>query len=144
VPQVEASCLNRSHVGKCNNHHQLIMKAGRMKNHDARITYALQLLSVVPHMPQNVLVAWMCHKKYSVCFKTSSRHEFSVPWHVSTYCPLCYKFWMFCMHSTHQPSLCIVGSSSREPRLIKFSPRALAKSPCIRQIRVAPWEPLKT
>jgi hypothetical protein len=80
-------------------------------------------------MPQNILVTQMCHIKFLVCFKTSRRQESSVPWHVSTHCPLCYKFWMFCMCSTHQPSLCIVGNSSREPSLIKFSLWALVKFP---------------
>jgi hypothetical protein len=87
--------------------------------------------------PQNILVAWMCHIKFLVFFKTSRRQESSVPWHVSTHCPLCYKFWMFCMCSTHQPSLCTVGNSSCEPSLIKFfflfGP--LSSSLRIRQIR---------
>jgi hypothetical protein len=115
------------------------MKAGGLKNQGDRTTHPLQLLSVVSHMPQNILVARMCHKKSSVCFKTSSRHESSVPWHVSTHCPLCYKLWMFCMCSTHQPSLCTAGNSSREPSLIKFffffffGPSS--SSPRIRQIR---------
>jgi hypothetical protein len=39
--------VNRSRVGKCSDHHQLIMGAGRMKNCGVCITYALQLLSVV-------------------------------------------------------------------------------------------------
>jgi hypothetical protein len=39
--------VNRSCIGKCSDHHQLIMGVGRMKNHGVRITYALQLLSVV-------------------------------------------------------------------------------------------------
>jgi hypothetical protein len=43
--------LNRSHVDRCNDHHQLIMKSERMKNHGAHITYTLQLLSVVLYMP---------------------------------------------------------------------------------------------
>jgi hypothetical protein len=112
------------------------MKVGGLKNQGDRTTHPLQLLSVVSHTPRNVLVAWMCHIKSSVFFKTSSRHESSVPWHVSTHFPLCYKLWMFCMCSTHQPSLCIVGSSSHEPRLIKFfrfGPSS--SSPRIRQIR---------
>jgi hypothetical protein len=52
--------LNRSHVDRRNDHHQLIMKSERMKNHDAHITYTLQLLSVVLYMPRSVPVAWMC------------------------------------------------------------------------------------
>jgi hypothetical protein len=126
VPEGRGKLLNRSHIGKCNDHHQLIMKAERMKNHGARITYALQPLSVVLYMPRSVLVARMCYGKSSVRFETSSHHEFSVPWHDSTSRPLCYKFWMFCMHSIHQSSLCIVCSSSRKPRLIKIT----ALGPC--------------
>jgi hypothetical protein len=43
----QGKLLNRSHVGKCNDHHHLIMKDGRMKNHGACTMYALQPLSVV-------------------------------------------------------------------------------------------------
>jgi hypothetical protein len=39
--------VNRSRVGECSNHYQLIMKAGRMKNRGVRIMYALQPLSPV-------------------------------------------------------------------------------------------------
>jgi hypothetical protein len=52
--------LNRSHVGMNNDHHQLIMKSKRMKNHGAHITYTLQLLLVVLYMPRSVSVMWMC------------------------------------------------------------------------------------
>jgi hypothetical protein len=45
--------VNRIHVSKCSNHYQPIMKAGRMKNHDVCIMYALQPLSLV-------LYTWGC------------------------------------------------------------------------------------
>jgi hypothetical protein len=115
----QGKLLNRSRIGKCSDHHQFIMKDGRMKNHGARIMYALQPLSVVLYTLQSVLVTRMCCGKSSVHFETSNRHEFNVPWHDSTSLPLCYKLWMFCMHSIHQSSICIVFNSSRKPRLIK-------------------------
>jgi hypothetical protein len=61
--------LNRSRVGRRSDHHQLIMKSERMKNHDARITYALQLLSVVLYMPRSVPVAWMCYENIRLASK---------------------------------------------------------------------------
>jgi hypothetical protein len=60
VPKVEASCYNKGHVGRYNNHHHLIMKSERIRNHDAHITYTLQLLSSVLYTLRSVLVARMC------------------------------------------------------------------------------------
>jgi hypothetical protein len=39
--------VNGSHVGKCCNYYQFIMKAEGMKNHGVRIMYALKTLSHV-------------------------------------------------------------------------------------------------
>jgi hypothetical protein len=88
----QGKLLKRSCIGKCNDHHHLIMKDGRMKNHDTRIMYALQPLSIVLHMLQSVLIAHMCYRKSSVRFETYIGHEFSVPWHIPTSRPVCYKF----------------------------------------------------
>jgi len=52
--------LNRSHVGKGNDHHQLIMKSERMRNHDALITYTLELLSSVLYTLRSVPIMQMC------------------------------------------------------------------------------------
>jgi hypothetical protein len=71
--------LNRSCIDKCNDHHQLIMRVERMKNHGARITYTLHPLSFVLYMPLKCTRRAMCYEKSSVRFETSSRHEFSVP-----------------------------------------------------------------
>jgi hypothetical protein len=80
------------------------MKAGRMKNHGVHIMYALQPLSVVLYMRGCAM------ENLAVHFETSSRHEFSVPWHDSTSRLLCYKFQMFCTHSIHKSGLCTVCS----------------------------------
>jgi hypothetical protein len=61
--------LNRSHIGRCNDHHHLIMNSERMKNHGACITYTLQLLSVVLYMPRSVLVARMCCENIRLALK---------------------------------------------------------------------------
>ena len=49
--KVRGKLLIRSHVNRQSDHHHLIMKSERMKNHDAHITYALQLLSTILYMP---------------------------------------------------------------------------------------------
>jgi hypothetical protein len=41
--------VNRSRVGKCSEHNQLIMRDGRVKIHSVHIMYALQILSVLPY-----------------------------------------------------------------------------------------------
>jgi hypothetical protein len=60
VPEVEASCWNKGHVDGYNDHHHLIMKSERLRNHDAHITYTLQLLSSVLCTLQSVPVARVC------------------------------------------------------------------------------------
>jgi hypothetical protein len=61
--------LNRSRVGRRSDHHQLIMKSERMKNHGTRITYALQLLSVVLYTPRSVPIMWMCCENLQLASK---------------------------------------------------------------------------
>jgi hypothetical protein len=61
--------LNRIHFRRQSDHHHLIMKSERMKNHNARITYALQLLSVVLYTPQSVPVMWMCYENIRLASK---------------------------------------------------------------------------
>jgi len=39
--KVRGKLLNKIQVNRCNEHHHLIMKSKRMKNHDTHITYTL-------------------------------------------------------------------------------------------------------
>jgi hypothetical protein len=116
-----------------------------MKNHGACITYALQPLSVVLYTTRSVLIAWMCYGKYLVFSKTSSRHEFSVPSHVSTSLLLHYKFWMVCMQHVHQSTLYIVFGFLLQAQVDQdYCLRIVPNPPCTRKIRFVPWKPPKT
>jgi hypothetical protein len=99
---------------------------------------------IIPHTLCNSY--WL----YLTCLRTYSSHKCAIenlqfaskhlvamnPMLPGTFPCTAHKFWMFCMCSTHQPSLCIAGNSSHEPSLIGFflfGPSS--SSPCIRKIR---------
>jgi hypothetical protein len=52
--------LNKGHVGRYNDHHQLIMNLERIRNHDIHIMYTLHLLSFVLRTLRSIPVARMC------------------------------------------------------------------------------------
>jgi hypothetical protein len=105
------------------------MMVGGFENQGDRTRHLLEFISIISHTPWNILITWMCHREYLMYFETSSHYESNVPLHVSTHCPLCYKFWVFYMCCCHQLSSCTIGNSSHELILIQFSFCATVKFP---------------
>jgi hypothetical protein len=131
--------VNRSHIGKCSDHHQLIMRAGRMKNHGVRITYALQLLSTVLYTREGAMENLQFISKHPVTMNSVFPGMIPPPTYsvINSICSAHIPF------ANQAYALFVVFS--RKPRFIKFS----ALGPCqihraCRKIRVAPWKPPKT
>jgi hypothetical protein len=130
--------VNRSHVGKCSDHHQLIMGAGRMKNHGVRITYALQLLSVVLYTCWGAMEDLRFISKHPVAM--NSVFSGTIP---PLACSIINSIFSACIPFANQAYALFV-SLLASPGLSIFLPWARAKSIARRKIRVALWKPPKT
>jgi hypothetical protein len=106
--------VNRSRVGKCSNHYQLIMKVGRMKNCSVCIMYALQPLSLVLYTRGCAMENPQFDSKHPVIM--NSIFLSTIPPSVrSVIKSRCFAPILFVKSGS-----CIVLNFSCKPRLIKF------------------------
>jgi hypothetical protein len=136
----QGKVLNISHVGRCNDHHQLIMKLERMKNHDAHIMYTLQLLSVVLYMPRSVPITRMCCKNIRLASKPpATMDSLSLGTIPSLACPVINVGYSACILFNNQVyALSVILPSSLE-FLIAGNSIAIICVTSPGQSRLPPW-----
>jgi hypothetical protein len=153
--------LNRSRVGRRSDHHQLIMKSERMKNHGAHITYTLQLLSVVLYMPRSVPIIRMCCENLRLASKPPVTMDSVSPGTIpSLACPIINSGCSACILFTSQvyalsvilptsPEFLVAGKSISfncitNPVNQYYLLGSVLNPPRAEQIRVAPWQHPRT
>jgi hypothetical protein len=114
--------VNRSCIGKCSNHYRLIMKVGRMKNHDVCIMYVLQPLSAVIYTCGCSMENLQSILKHPVAMNSVLLGTFSPP----ACSVINFRCSAHILFTNYFYALFVIFS--RKPRFIEFLPWAFSRS----------------